>query len=1289
MEAWSRIHSDMRTLVANIVAGHDATLAAQVTRTQMAETQAKSYAAQIHNQHERIHELEGAHRELKTRLRQVEEELLAAQQERDVGRGELVGQWERNQELHRQLAAAQAGSSTAGEGEREQTVEVERLRGQVRDLVVALKVKRMAAPDDDGGRERRLAETMKTVLTSSEFQRNVAAILNSTHDQTLQSQAEVEGATLEPPVPSGDNVAPISPISLRHLSHTHSSTEHPTSREGSAPTLVHDYPGSDGEIRIREDERRFMHQGRPEKRSHAVAEHGFAGHDHGERARKRSKVQDSARFPADDHVRVKDEEVEVSFSRMGAGRNPLARPPPSKVKTEPRDHPMEALEGPREELLAEPLIQDRLVQEPDDSGDHIRVDRAEAPQIPARHSAPPAVAMSPQAATAPSPLVLQDTHTAPDPTDGTRVLEQQRTEERRPSPQVTRAPSVVGPHMAITLEALGQYADSDEEEGEIVPKATTLPAAITAPLMELNEGAPAPMASSSSSVSMELDSEPPEREENEVPVNKGSTAYARTEVQPRMTTPSPAAHMPTVTRPDPPCLAEEPIPHSSTDNKILSTKSPSTLASSTSPPATTFRGDKNLGAPAAPSNAARFTNASQPSNTSMVSQTLPEARAPSDSRYSPHYRTQGSTYHPPPPSRSNRPVEVPQGWARTRYTNADPQTCWPPIPSFPIPATKPAKLLAHCQNTHAVACEKLSKMTENELQEWKEKLVNGMSRNVRAEFTNMSGSRYSKEIPGIQRAQRSTICKRPEDVPKEYDHRKQEGEIHYVEFSGSKAPDDDVGEPGDVWIDTTPGSYALWTMDAASKWVQWHGLNDKERPGNGGNPTWSFQSPHPYLEDRFIWVRHRGVVWLNHKDIVKEISIRKLTSQTFPIAAHVFLYPYLEQSGQVASNKRRATNEADEDIASKRARFEQGEPVILRPATFGPNQSNDSASMISRASSSSSLGAPDAWPASLSIPERVQKATDVDGAAPTSPVAPESVETPGKTTNAQALPPVCSLRSQKSPISAHVSPPALEPPGNCLSTSNTDSQEQSPGTYQTLLRKHNNQLQQDVKTLRTENAEFSKAKASLEAEVISLKGAITSAQNKHSLVAKQYESATKQIEILKGRQELMIAQHRSTEQQMRDLQAQIISNDDKTRLEVNARKATCAQLINEMDGVLSRADKAAEENIALQATIEELRKAQALAVVSKPERGQEGMELTLNNAPTILGALKAWAELESQKSAVVAAELENTKKELEEVRRARDTAMSLAKERETELDSLQSVQPLLQQVISKFRRGNP
>ena len=212
----------------------------------------------------------------------------------------------------------------------------------------------------------------------------------------------------------------------------------------------------------------------------------------------------------------------------------------------------------------------------------------------------------------------------------------------------------------------------------------------------------------------------------------------------------------------------------------------------------------------------------------------------------------------------------------------------------------------------------------------------------------MSGSRYSKEIPGIQRAQRSTICKRPEDVPKEYDHRKQEGEIHYVEFSGSKAPDDDVGEPGDVWIDTTPGTYALWTMDATSKWVQWHGLNEKERLGNGGNPTWSFQSPHPYLEDRFIWVRHRGVVWLNHKDIVKEISIRKLTSQTFPIAAHVFLYPYLEQSGQAAGNKRRAANEADDDTASKRARFEQGEPVILRPATFGPNQSNDSASMISR-----------------------------------------------------------------------------------------------------------------------------------------------------------------------------------------------------------------------------------------------------------------------------------------------------------------------------------------------------
>lgn len=208
----------------------------------------------------------------------------------------------------------------------------------------------------------------------------------------------------------------------------------------------------------------------------------------------------------------------------------------------------------------------------------------------------------------------------------------------------------------------------------------------------------------------------------------------------------------------------------------------------------------------------------------------------------------------------------------------------------------------------------------------------------------MSGSRYAKDTPGICRTQKSTICKRPEDIPKEYEHRKQEGEVVYVEFSGCGLPVDDAGEPGDVWLDTTSGAYALWTMDGASKWINWPGLNDKELVVGGNGPRWAFQSRHPYLEDRFIWVRNRGVVWLTRKDIVKDISIRELTSQQFPIAASVFISQYLEQCAQIPlGSKRRATMDPSDESAAKRARFDKSEPVVLTPVTHSPNESASAA----------------------------------------------------------------------------------------------------------------------------------------------------------------------------------------------------------------------------------------------------------------------------------------------------------------------------------------------------------
>ncbi|KZP21953.1 hypothetical protein FIBSPDRAFT_860114 [Athelia psychrophila] len=488
-------------------------------------------------------------------------------------------------------------------------------------------------------------------------------------------------------------------------------------------------------------------------------------------------------------------------------------------------------------------------------------------------------------------------------------------------------------------------------------------------------------------------------------------------------------------------------------------------------------------------------------------------------------------------------------------------------------------------------------------------------------------------------------------------------------------------------------------MDGASKWINWPGLNDKELVVGGNGPRWAFQSRHPYLEDRFIWVRNRGVVWLTRKDIVKDISIRELTSQQFPIAASVFISQYLEQCAQIPlGSKRRATMDPSDESAAKRARFDKSEPVVLTPVTHSPNESASAA----LGDMAAAIRPSESWPASLSIPASIQGRNETKT---TTIGAPESINSPAKTIDAQALPPR-KKRSQKSPSSSHVGLQVLEPSGDCESPPVTDAAEQTPSkvNYQTLLRRHSSHLQAECDKLRTENAEVLKAKAALEANAKLIKLSLDASQNTRDLVAKQFENANKQVETLQGRLELMQAQHRVAEQKLREVQARTVSIEKESasaRVEVDGLKATGAQFVNELDDALSRIDKLGKDNYSLQANNDALQKAndalqtkveggqesQGSGIVAKLDRGTVPPEMTVNNAPGILNALASWAEGESRKSAAASNELDNIKKELAEVRAARDEAINLAKQREGELSSVKSAEPLMLQALAMFRSG--
>ncbi|KZP21954.1 hypothetical protein FIBSPDRAFT_1043885 [Athelia psychrophila] len=686
MGAWNRIHTDMRTVVSSLVASHQTALSAQVARTKALEASVKSYAAEIQCQAERIQELEGRRRALKARLRETQDDLAVAQQERDIGREELGKHWEENQGLHRQLAIAHSGSNAAMEGESREGDEVERLRDQVRELIITMnqQTRRTAMPTGDTEKEKVLAQTMKTAMASRGFQRGVAAVLASAHQ-------EIQATMWKPSVEGDHNSELVSSISAPHYDTARSSDEDVASGRDTTSLVVDGYQDSEMRLLRREDEHHFVHKGRPEKRRYANMGELPDGGD-GERATKRNRLD----LPAEIPVWVKDEEVEVVFNERGADDAPksagilkettLSEPPTSDAKGGEEGPTTCTREQTPERPLSEPL-DGTCVEEESSQG--MQVDQEErAGEEDGRDRSPP----TRQASSASLPMA-----SASEVSGACMNIDDDKEEGELPEegevPLKDRiSPRCAGPEFAEPT-SVGWVSSSSHVEAVAAPHAS-------ASLGRSHAGTPVQRERSASASSVHC-----------AVSSTSGRAQSATSATSWLALPS-SSRVPAHSTSNP-SFESGPLINRLTSPPVRGPSGPTFVPyypSHAAPPyssipASSARSQANANMRGRPRAASLF----KPSS-------IPVAPA-----YTVEERLIPFVFH-------TTPRKYVCTFCASRYKNADPQTVWPPIPTFPIPGTSTSKLLAHCQKSHSSPCEHLAKMTDDELRQRKDKIVIGLER---------------------------------------------------------------------------------------------------------------------------------------------------------------------------------------------------------------------------------------------------------------------------------------------------------------------------------------------------------------------------------------------------------------------------------------------------------------------------------------------------------------------------------------------------------------------------------
>ncbi|KAJ7049492.1 hypothetical protein C8F01DRAFT_1183473 [Mycena amicta] len=106
--------------------------------------------------------------------------------------------------------------------------------------------------------------------------------------------------------------------------------------------------------------------------------------------------------------------------------------------------------------------------------------------------------------------------------------------------------------------------------------------------------------------------------------------------------------------------------------------------------------------------------------------------------------------------------------------------------------------------------------------------------------------------------------------PYSLDNSKKSCQVPFVEFRGNGPPSSNFGHPGDVYVDSTPSSYALYWRDRNGRepgpWRRWTALLLDQVP------LYKYLVSHPWADDAqrsdlYLWVDPTGVSWTSRAEI--------------------------------------------------------------------------------------------------------------------------------------------------------------------------------------------------------------------------------------------------------------------------------------------------------------------------------------------------------------------------------------------------------------------------------------
>ncbi|KAJ7499917.1 hypothetical protein FB451DRAFT_1385576 [Mycena latifolia] len=93
--------------------------------------------------------------------------------------------------------------------------------------------------------------------------------------------------------------------------------------------------------------------------------------------------------------------------------------------------------------------------------------------------------------------------------------------------------------------------------------------------------------------------------------------------------------------------------------------------------------------------------------------------------------------------------------------------------------------------------------------------------------------------------------------------------IHFIEFRASCDPPPDLGNPGDIWLNILPASFALFALNGPREWVRWSGPTFDE----------ARMIQHPYLPLYALWCTIKRAGWYHRDKLPADWTGNKLSAR--------------------------------------------------------------------------------------------------------------------------------------------------------------------------------------------------------------------------------------------------------------------------------------------------------------------------------------------------------------------------------------------------------------------------